>query len=80
MTPDVDWTNSSRDLSDNLDGHSIEELSDYLDSGRTPRNRSIEASPGCQSALQAMERLRDLAGQLALADTSPWLGRARPVI
>ncbi len=61
---------------DELDGHTIEELSDYLDHGRSPRNRSIEASPGCQNALQAMERLRDLAEQLAEADTEAEKERA----
>ena len=53
-----------------LDGHSIEELSDYLDAGRQPRNESIESSAGCQIALDS------------LAKTSSWMaehiGRSSP--
>ena len=41
-----------------LDGHTIDELSDYLDSGREPLDPDIEASPGCQLALDALLRLR----------------------
>lgn len=44
----------------NLDGHTIEELSAYLDADRTPTNFSIESSPGCQIALTALGRLREL--------------------
>lgn len=43
---------------DDLDGHTIEELGDYLDAGRMPRNASIESSPGCLLALDSLERLR----------------------
>jgi hypothetical protein len=43
---------------DDLDGHTIEELSDYLDAGETPADPSIDTSPGCQSALSALRRLR----------------------
>jgi uncharacterized alkaline shock family protein YloU len=67
---------------DDLDGHSIEELSDYLDAGRTPRDESIESSPGCQIALASLERLRAAAWALieAEADAEPerdsaWIGR-----
>lgn len=41
-----------------LDGHTMDELAEYLDSGRQPRNPAIENSPGCQLALEALERLR----------------------
>lgn len=41
-----------------LDGHTIEELGEYLDAGRDPRDPSIEDSPGCQLALDALSRLR----------------------
>jgi uncharacterized alkaline shock family protein YloU len=65
-----------------LDGHSIEELSDYLDAGRVPRNASIESSPGCLIALASLERLRAAAWALleAEADAEPerdsaWIGR-----
>ena len=39
---------------EDLDGHTIEELSDYLDAGRTPVDASIEGSPGCRIALDAL--------------------------
>ncbi|HEY0119508.1 MAG TPA: Asp23/Gls24 family envelope stress response protein [Cellulomonas sp.] len=51
-----------------LDGHTIEELSAYLDADRQPRDPTIEASPACQLALQAMERLRAASGRLLTAD------------
>jgi hypothetical protein len=47
-----------------LDGHTVEELSDYLDHGRVPRNESIESSPGAQHALAALSRLRSFAPQV----------------
>jgi uncharacterized alkaline shock family protein YloU len=43
---------------DDLGGHSIDELSDYLDAGREPRDPSIENSPGARIALDALSRLR----------------------
>lgn len=46
---------------DDLDGHTIEELADYLDRGREPRDASIESSPGCRLALANMQRLRELS-------------------
>ncbi|MFB2583692.1 hypothetical protein [Herbiconiux liukaitaii] len=46
---------------DDLDGHTLDELADYLASGRTPRDPSIEASPGCLLALEAMEHLHLLS-------------------
>lgn len=54
---------------DDLDGHTIEELSDYLDSGRFPADSSIDESAGCQIALDALERLRALTPELIAADT-----------
>lgn len=53
---------------ENLDGHSIEELSDYLDTDQYPANPSIDQSPGCQMALQALARLRTTAQSLLTAD------------
>ncbi len=44
----------------NLDGHTIEELSAYLHDRRTPANFSIDSSPGCQIALTALDRIREL--------------------
>ena len=53
-----------------LDGHTLEELTDYLEAGRLPLDPDIEGSPGCQLALDALERLRGLGGQLMEADTA----------
>ncbi|WP_259614062.1 hypothetical protein [Microbacterium paraoxydans] len=55
---------------DDLDGHTIEELSDYLDAGRTPKDLTIEESPGCQLALDALERLRGLGSALMDEDAA----------
>ena len=55
---------------EDLDGHTIEDLADYLDSGRTPPDPSIEASPGCRQALDALERLRTLTQDHHAADTA----------
>ncbi len=48
---------------DDLDGHTLEDLGDYLDRDRTPADPSIDRSPGCQLALAALERLRRLTRQ-----------------
>lgn len=53
-----------------LDGHTLEDLSDYLEAGRTPLDPSIEESAGCQLALDALERLRGLGSQLIAADAA----------
>jgi len=55
---------------EDLDGHTIEDLTDYLDAGRTPPDPSIDASPGCRLALDALERLRDLTPELLSADSA----------
>ncbi|WP_407358520.1 Asp23/Gls24 family envelope stress response protein [Microbacterium sp. LTA6] len=55
---------------DDLDGHAIEDLTDYLDAGRAPADPSIDGSPGCQLALDALERLRGLTPALVAADTA----------
>lgn len=55
---------------DDLDGHTLDELTDYLEAGRQPEDPSIEGSAGCQLALDALERLRGLGGQLIDADTA----------
>lgn len=41
-----------------LDGHSIDELADYLDAGMLPADPTIDDSPACQNALAAIVRLR----------------------
>ncbi|MGN8051184.1 hypothetical protein ACTJKO_15995 [Curtobacterium sp. 22159] len=43
---------------DDLDGHTIDELADYLDAGMLPADPSIDDSPACQNALAAIVRLR----------------------
>lgn len=55
---------------EDLDGHTIEQLSDYLDRDRSPADPSIDQSPGCQIALDALERLRSLTPELLAADTA----------
>lgn len=46
---------------DDLDGHTMEELADYLDRGRTPVDPSIEGSAACRLAMAGMQRLRELS-------------------
>lgn len=53
-----------------LDGHTLDELTDYLDAGRHPADRSIDESPGCQLALDALERLRGLGAELLAAEAA----------
>lgn len=55
---------------EDLDGHTIEELSHYLDAGRTPADPVIESSPRCRIALDALTRLRELAPELLEADVA----------
>ncbi len=40
-----------------LDGHTLDELSDYLDAGRFPPDPTIDSSPACQIALDDLERI-----------------------
>ncbi|GAA4376512.1 hypothetical protein [Paeniglutamicibacter cryotolerans] len=64
--------NPSRSGLDGLDGlkhHSLEELSDYLDAGRTPADPAIDNSPGCQLTLSAMVRLRHLSQELLASNS-----------
>ena len=46
---------------DELDGHTMDELVDYLDRGRTPYDSSIERSAACRLALDGMRRLSQLS-------------------
>ncbi|KAM9861742.1 Asp23/Gls24 family envelope stress response protein [Leucobacter sp. BZR 635] len=55
---------------EDLDGHTIEELSEYLEAGRLPADPLIDESAGCQIALDALERLRNLTPELFAADTA----------
>jgi hypothetical protein len=59
---------------DDLDGHSIDELADYLDAGMSPPDPTIDDSAACQNALAAISRLRQSSlGSLeaAAADEAP---------
>ncbi|MGM7667670.1 hypothetical protein [Microbacterium sp. A93] len=53
-----------------LGGHTIEELTDYLDAGRTPADPSIDDSSGCALALEALARLRALTPELMARDAA----------
>lgn len=55
---------------DHLDGYSLDALAAYLDAGRVPFDPVIEASPGCQLALERLARLRSLAPELLAADAA----------
>jgi hypothetical protein len=59
---------------DDLDGHTLDELVEYLQRGRTPFDPAIEGSPACRIALAGLERLNLLAGELLEADAAE--GRA----
>lgn len=43
---------------DDLDGHTIDELADYLDAGLQPADPTIDDSAACRIALEALARLR----------------------
>lgn len=45
---------------EDLDGYTVDDLSDYLDAGMTPRDPVIDISPSCQIALAALSRLKAL--------------------
>ncbi|OIH94523.1 hypothetical protein [Curtobacterium sp. MCBA15_001] len=64
-----------------LDGHSIDELADYLDAGMQPADPSIDDSPACQNALAAIIRLRaaslgslESAARSEAPATESWIG------
>jgi uncharacterized alkaline shock family protein YloU len=44
-----------------VDGRTLDELEDYLDRGRSPRDPAIEASAACRLALRALEQVRGLS-------------------
>jgi uncharacterized alkaline shock family protein YloU len=60
---------ASMDDGELINGYSLEELSDYLDSGRSPRNADIEDNPDCRHALDRLERLRELSAELLSEET-----------
>ncbi|RKQ89350.1 hypothetical protein U746_1680 [Mycolicibacterium mucogenicum 261Sha1.1M5] len=55
---------------EDLDGVTIEQLSEYLDRERTPPDPRIEASAGCQRALDALQRIGELSPLLLDADAA----------
>jgi len=55
---------------EDLDGHTLDELVDYLDRGRTPYDPGIESSPACRIALAGLERLRARAADLLEEDAA----------
>ncbi|MFJ4253900.1 Asp23/Gls24 family envelope stress response protein [Microbacterium sp. NPDC090003] len=59
------------DHDDALDcGTTIDQLSDYLDRDRTPRDPHIETCPDCLNALEALERVGRLSRDLIDADAA----------
>ncbi|BDZ45786.1 hypothetical protein [Naasia aerilata] len=51
-----------------FDGFTVDQLSDYLDLARTPRDEAIESSAAAQNALAALSRLRKVAAKLIEAE------------
>ncbi|WP_129590466.1 hypothetical protein [Cryobacterium aureum] len=52
-----DLEDTERERTD-LNGHTIEQLSEYLDRGQMPADPSIDDSPECEIALRSLGRLR----------------------
>lgn len=50
------------------DGHTLDELAEYLDGDRTPPDASIDESEACRAVLERLEQLRDASRDLVLAD------------
>lgn len=46
---------------EDLDGHTLDELTEYLERDRQPADPSIDDSPACRNALRALEGVRRLA-------------------
>ncbi|QHC68240.1 Asp23/Gls24 family envelope stress response protein [Rathayibacter oskolensis] len=73
MTPDDDALPEGPDVTpeaaapaepaDDFDGHTLDELSDYLDRGRQPYDPSIEGSAACRLALANLTRLNELSAR-----------------
>lgn len=59
----------SDDDSSTLDcGRTIDELSSYVEAGRTPRDPHIESCPDCLNAVEALERVGQLSRDLVADD------------
>ena len=62
---------TAHDHDDALDcGTTIDQLSDYLDRDRTPRDPHIESCPDCLNALEALDRVGRLSRDLIDADAA----------
>ncbi|MEV8214181.1 Asp23/Gls24 family envelope stress response protein [Leifsonia sp. NPDC077715] len=55
---------------DMIDGHTLDELSDYLARGRTPADPAIEGSAECRAALEALDRLSRTTRTMLEADAA----------
>jgi uncharacterized alkaline shock family protein YloU len=62
-----DLDSADRELA-HLAGHTIEELSEYLDRGRTPSDPTIDDSPECQIALRSLQHLHTVQRSLLSSD------------
>lgn len=51
-------------------GKTVEEISDYVESGRSPYDPEIETCPDCLNALDALERAGRLSRDLIAADAA----------
>ncbi|WP_144764664.1 hypothetical protein [Curtobacterium sp. 9128] len=58
----------SDDLDDRYGAFTLDELSDYLDTGREPVRDDIEADPAASAALERLERLRRASADLLDTD------------
>lgn len=68
------------DTTGNGCGRTVEELSEYLETGDSNDQPHIDTCPQCQAGLRSLRRLRELTRDLlaedlaeAAADESPWL-------
>lgn len=61
---------SDDDLSALDCGRTIEELSEYVEAGRRPRDPHIESCPECLNAIEALERVGQLSRDLVEDDAS----------
>ncbi len=60
---------SADDDSSTLDcGRTIDELSSYVEAGRTPRDPHIESCPDCLNTVEALERVGQLSRDLVADD------------
>lgn len=67
MTDDADSTD---DRGVGGSGYSLEDLSAYLDRGRTPRIAAIDTNAECQSVLASMERMGALSRDLVARESA----------